>query len=547
MATKLPKGTYPNGHSPDDFKCFGPPAATDGVFEGTMMADMGCFKQDGTDSNKFYHGAVVQSKKDSAWYAYFEWGRTGKSSSDIQFVQCSSKEEAEREYAKQMHSKNDKRGEWVKLAGKDVLRAKAGKDCYLIRPLAKRTHGLPDAQAIVHDDSGVVGKDVVKDDKPKKKTSSKKKAPAADPITLKLMKDMAVATVEFTRSTIESDAVPTLGAIEEGRDVLIAAEKRVKKIGEDAAVEDQVADKELRELTYHLYSRIGKPKPLRASDAVWILSKDNIARWRLDLDAFESALYSLDTGVDATDDSGFDPFGGMNIDMVHLDPSSTREGEFIHNWMPDATRNRHGHVGNMNILNAWAVRQRDLAPKFDATVERIAGERFRSPERPIAQPQKRTDLSAAMAKRYASANVGLLFHGTRSVNVPGILRTGLRLPKELVGVVITGAMFGPGVYWADDWKKSDGYTSRSGGYWSGGGGAVKGRKAFMFVANVALGKPHVASGPKGYTGPPSGCHSVFGKAGHSHVQNNEWIVYDSSQNSLGYLVEYDVTGGSRRW
>ena len=79
-----------------------------------------------------------------------------------------------------------------------------------------------------------------------------------------------------------------------------------------------------------------------------------------------------------------------------------------------------------------------------------------------------------------------------------------------------------------------------GSYWAGGDGMVRGRSAFMFVANVALGNPHVAPGPRGFTGPPAGCHCIFGKAGHSQVMNNEWIIFNTDQNQLRYLVEFDT-------
>jgi poly [ADP-ribose] polymerase len=162
-------------------------------------------------------------------------------------------------------------------------------------------------------------------------------------------------------------------------------------------------------------------------------------------------------------------------------------------------------------------------------------------ERALNQPDKRHDLSAAEQKRYQASNTGLLFHGTRSVNVSGILRESLRMPKTLVGVVITGAMFGPGLYFADDWKKSAGYTSLPNSYWSGGGGSVKGRHAFMFAVDVVLGKPFVAPGAHGYTSPPKGHHSVFGKAGVSQVQNNEFIVFDKGQHQLRYLAEFSTS------
>ena len=72
--------------SEDDFDCFGPPATRDGEFSGTKIADFGFFDQpigpndSRSDSNKYYHSAVVKSKKTGTWYAYFQWGRVGASS-----------------------------------------------------------------------------------------------------------------------------------------------------------------------------------------------------------------------------------------------------------------------------------------------------------------------------------------------------------------------------------------------------------------------------------------------------------------------------------
>lgn len=70
---------------------------------------------------------------------------------------------------------------------------------------------------------------------------------------------------------------------------------------------------------------------------------------------------------------------------------------------------------------------------------------------------------------------------------------------------------------------------------------MKGRDAFMFAADVVLGNPYVAPGPKGFTAPPDGHHSVFGKAGESQVQNNEFIVYKPQQHQLRYLIEFTTS------
>jgi hypothetical protein len=495
-----------------------------------MICDMGCFKQDGTDSNKFYHGAVVQSTKTKEWYAYFTWGRTGAPNPDFQFFGPGTKADAETKYAKQLHSKNDKRGEWFDHPSLGrILRAKPKKDCYLVRPQATRSTGLPDARTITQNEGAKPNGNG--NGSAKKKSTTK--ASKVDPQTMSLMRDLNVGTVSYTRSQMTDAAIPTQIAIDEARDILSEARKRVKKVG--TRVDDQTNDNELSQLTSMIYSRIPKKKSRKADPSEWILSQSNISLWEQDLDAFESALYTTDLGVEVDND----PFGDMPLDMRWLSPSSEL-GKFIRGWLPESTRDRHGYLGSMKIKNVWEVERHGDIAKLTRAQDRIAKDRFTTREKPLHQPKKRPDLDRDALKRFVKSNTTMLFHGTRSVNVSGILRESLRLPRQLVGVVITGAMFGPGIYWADDWKKSAGYCSLRSSYWAGGSGTISGRQAFMFVADVAIGKPFVAPGPRGYTSPPKGYHSVFGKAGHSHVQNNEFITYEPDSNRLRYLVEFNA-------
>lgn len=544
MGVKLAKGSFPAGHGPSDFKCFGPPATKDGEFTTAKIADLGCFTQDGKDSNKYYHAAVVQSTKTKKWYTYFEWGRTGANKADQQFVECMDEADAQDEFVSQLMSKNAKRGQWTTIGGVKTLQAKPGKDCYLVRPMASRSVGLPDGKTITLNEGAKVTKSA-----PVATTiQGGKSAPVKryDPQVLALMRDLNVATVDYARTALVGGAIPMQSAIDEARIFLIEAQKRVGKLG-SATVDQQVADKELRDITALVYSRIPKVKPLNAPDSTWILSASNIQSWRDDLDAFESALYSQNNMTVAQVEK--DPYDGIQMDMSWIDPSSDL-GKFIYAWWPQASLNRHSHVGNMKIKNAWRIDRHEDRGKIEKYQKSIIDECHGCRERPIKQPSERNDVileggSKATLKEYYDTNTALVFHGTRSVNVSGIMRTSFRLPAELarMGVMINGAMFGGGIYFADDWRKSDGYTSRSGSYYGGGSGALRNRGAFMFACDTVMGEAHVAPGPKGYTGTPKGTHCIFGKAGHSSVANNEWIVFRKESNKLKFLIEYDTTRG----
>ena len=528
MANKLPRDTWPAGHGENDFQCFGPGAVEDGKFEGTMIADMGCFNQDGKDSNRFYHGAVVEStKKPGKWFAYFEWGRVGASKPSFQFVEGGDQTDAQAAYEKQMHAKNDKRGQWVQhpALGR-ILQAKPKKDCYLVRPQATRSTGLPDAKTITHQET-------TKIKVAKKKTKGKKKKSAIyDRATAKLLADLDSGTVQYTRSSMADSALPTFEAITKASNILTHALTRVGQVG--GSVGDQVRDKELKDLTNLIYSLIPKKKQLKEGPKSWVLSDNTITQWQQDLAAFESALQSTDLG----DSIEVSPFGNLDIELQHL--QSCEIGKFVKTWLPGATRNMHSYLGTMKIANVWSIK-RDKDPatlkKYQDKVIKDGG--LKSAEKPLHQPLRK-DLDKDGRKRFRTSGTHLLIHGTRSVNVMGIMRQSLMLPKKLVGVSINGAAFGPGLYFADDWKKSAGYCSISGSYWSRGSGGVSNRKAFMFLTDTCLGNMHICSGARGFTSAPKGDHSVFAKAGRSGVQNNEFIVYNSDQVNLRYLIEFDV-------
>lgn len=569
MAEKLKIKTFPAGTNASSFKCFGPIATEDGQFRGTKMADLGCFNQQGIDTNKAYHGAVVQDRASGKWYAYFEWGRTGnKVAASFQFYPATSERHAEEIYIGQMESKNIKRGVWATVAGRRVLQPKPGEDsCYVVRPLATRSadaFGLPDAASVVSQDVRVQTAAV----KPSSSSAAKPVRQVDEP-TMKLMRDMNVATIEYTKTNIVGGTIPTQGSIDRGRELIQAARSRLQALlSRGATIDDQVRDREMIELTSELYGRIPRIKRVGAPVTEWALTENNMLKWDNDLDAFESALRTSVCIEQVSCDA--DPLGGMPIDMEWVNPSSD-EGAFLMKWLPAATRGRHSNMGDMQVYNLWKINRHGWAEKFLACVKRVA-EQAKVTDRPERQPKKRFEVDEKILDLFKRANVGFMFHGTRSVNVTGIMREGLRLPRQLVGVSINGALFGPGLYWADDWAKSSQYCSLPRAVYVHGDGAVRGRRAFMFVADVCLGRAHMAPRGSGFTkapaecpkchdhnhrpvvqngssycpqcrGPFVECHSVWGKGGVSQfsggtLRNNEWIVYDTAQYNFRYLVEF---------
>lgn len=133
-------------------------------------------------------------------------------------------------------------------------------------------------------------------------------------------------------------------------------------------------------------------------------------------------------------------------------------------------------------------------------------------------------------------NVKELFHGSRSANIVGILSSCLKIPTTLGSdIIITGAMFGPGIYFADSSTKSSQYSCSK-----FGGTSNTFDTAFMFISDVALGNIKEEYNAKYYISPPKGYDSVMGKKGSSLI-HNEYVVYKENRQKLKYLVSFKVT------
>ena len=133
----------------------------------------------------------------------------------------------------------------------------------------------------------------------------------------------------------------------------------------------------------------------------------------------------------------------------------------------------------------------------------------------------------------------LLFHGSRNENWWSIFQQGLILRPT--NAIITGKMFGYGIYFADKAQKSINYSSYSGAARSYTGGSS--RNAIIAVFEVHQGEQfeierhrHEHSQLTEDKMKKMGKDSVFAKGGYDLV-NNEYIVYNDSQCTIRFLVE----------
>ena len=137
----------------------------------------------------------------------------------------------------------------------------------------------------------------------------------------------------------------------------------------------------------------------------------------------------------------------------------------------------------------------------------------------------------------------MLFHGSKSENFWSIINMGLALRPP---AVITGKLYGNGIYFAPKARKSLGYTSLNGSYW------VRGNSdsGFLALFDVAYGKPYdVYTFDSKYHNLDyenlqkmcPGSNSLHAHAGanigYSTLRNDEIIVYKEEQCTIKYLIE----------
>ena len=152
-------------------------------------------------------------------------------------------------------------------------------------------------------------------------------------------------------------------------------------------------------------------------------------------------------------------------------------------------------------------------------------------------PKKQKERFNKYIKSRNIKHIKELWHGSKNENWLSITQNGLKLHPD---AVITGKMFGDGIYFAPSSMKSWGYTSAYGSRWANGNSST----AFMGVYAVAYGNPYDAA-RYGYSFTQKaledrGYNCVHAIAALTGLRNDEIIFYSEDAVLLNYLVEFQL-------
>lgn len=131
-------------------------------------------------------------------------------------------------------------------------------------------------------------------------------------------------------------------------------------------------------------------------------------------------------------------------------------------------------------------------------------------------------------------DIRMFWHGSRNENWISIIKNSLMLNPN---AVISGKMWGYGIYFAPSAMKSWGYTSYHNTRWANGNSGT----AFMGLYATAYGTPYFPTHLMNGTAQmmkDNHTNCLHAKAGVSGLMNDEVIFYDEAAVCLQYLVEF---------
>jgi predicted DNA-binding WGR domain protein len=250
----------------------------------------------------------------------------------------------------------------------------------------------------------------------------------------------------------------------------------------------------------------------------------------------QGVFQAVATASRSTDKVGIQ-YDGLGCDIDYCAPGSS-DHKHVSRIFTTAQSQRNanwwsGGRTRLVVKRVWKFTRKGTDPRFDAFAKRMS------------------------AKRSAVGNIWA-WHGTRTENLMGIGKNGLLMPENLPrGVHVSGKAFGRGIYHAPAWNgtktsnigrhQTDGtngalkamnYTSATGAYYGSGNSSNTG---FMFLQEVALGRPEVRTSPCWDKRRPDRYPEhdfIYACAGGcSTLTHDELVTFDEDAQLFRYLVE----------
>jgi poly [ADP-ribose] polymerase len=192
-----------------------------------------------------------------------------------------------------------------------------------------------------------------------------------------------------------------------------------------------------------------------------------------------------------------------------------------------------------NILEAMGLEIQIPSDKDIHSIKKFLGRNSSQYRKAFRIINKRTQAKFDRAVKAAkNKRVRNYWHGSRNENWWSIIDSGLVLRPT--NAVITGKMFGYGIYFADKAQKSIGYSSLRGSYWSGGSSS----KGFLSLFDVHMGNYLKIKHHQSWCGGLNkknlrkrGDYDSLYAEGGADLRNNEYIIYDDAQCTIKFLVE----------
>lgn len=210
--------------------------------------------------------------------------------------------------------------------------------------------------------------------------------------------------------------------------------------------------------------------------------------------------------------------------------------EILKNKVAQVEKERISAAGDQKtLLEEWGISIRPCSDSEERQIiSHLTPESASYFKRAFRVNNHFTDKQYERYVKEAGAKTHFLYHGSRNTNYIGILTEGLRLHPD---AIITGKMFGSGLYFANRAKKSIGYTDTKGSVWA------KGKKDQSYLAVYKVAYKHARhidvwdTSLSLLTKEKLGEYdALFAHKGQSLV-NDEIIIYDERQSTIQYLIE----------